>query len=33
MTDSYCEIDLPFSKEPNLVDRYTNASGGIRTGK
>uniref|UniRef100_D8QHQ8 HotDog ACOT-type domain-containing protein n=1 Tax=Schizophyllum commune (strain H4-8 / FGSC 9210) TaxID=578458 RepID=D8QHQ8_SCHCM len=33
MTDSYCEIDLPFSKEPKLVDRYTNASGGIRTGK
>ncbi|KAL1745480.1 HotDog domain-containing protein [Schizophyllum fasciatum] len=33
MTDSYCEIDLPFSAEPKLVDRYTNASGGIRTGK
>lgn len=33
MTDSYCEIVLPFSEEPDLVDRYTNASGGIRTGK
>jgi acyl-coenzyme A thioesterase 9 len=33
MHDSYCEIMLPFASEPALQDAYTNASGGLRTGK
>ncbi|KAI0830131.1 Thioesterase/thiol ester dehydrase-isomerase [Trametes gibbosa] len=32
MHDSYCEIMLPFASDPTLLERYTNASGGIRTG-
>ena len=32
MHDSYCEIRLPFASSPELLDNYTNASGGIRTG-
>ncbi|THH16286.1 hypothetical protein EW146_g4324 [Bondarzewia mesenterica] len=33
MHDSYTEIFLPFASSPDLLDLYTNASGGIRTGK
>lgn len=33
MHDSYCEILLPFASDPQLLEQYTNASGGIRTGK
>ncbi|KAF9556445.1 Thioesterase/thiol ester dehydrase-isomerase [Agrocybe pediades] len=33
MHDSYCEVLLPFSSSSQLVEKYTNASGGIRTGK
>ncbi|PIL25877.1 transporter [Ganoderma sinense ZZ0214-1] len=32
MHDSYCEIVLPFSSSPEMLEDYTNASGGIRTG-
>ena len=32
MQDSYCEILLPFASSPELLENYTNASGGIRTG-
>ncbi|KZT05215.1 Thioesterase/thiol ester dehydrase-isomerase [Laetiporus sulphureus 93-53] len=32
MHDSYCELSLPFASSPELLERYTNASGGIRTG-
>ncbi|KAI0742690.1 Thioesterase/thiol ester dehydrase-isomerase [Daedaleopsis nitida] len=32
MHDSYCEILLPFASSPELLENYTNASGGIRTG-
>ncbi|EJF60136.1 Thioesterase/thiol ester dehydrase-isomerase [Dichomitus squalens] len=32
MQDSYCEILLPFASSPEVLDRHTNASGGIRTG-
>ncbi|EIN05854.1 Thioesterase/thiol ester dehydrase-isomerase [Punctularia strigosozonata HHB-11173 SS5] len=33
MHASYTDLILPFASEPDLLDRYTNASGGIRTGK
>ncbi|KAI0261927.1 Thioesterase/thiol ester dehydrase-isomerase [Gloeopeniophorella convolvens] len=33
MHDSYTEILLPFRSDPELLEQYTNASGGIRTGK
>jgi acyl-coenzyme A thioesterase 9 len=33
MNDSYCEILLPFASSPQLLEQYTNALGGIRTGK
>lgn len=33
MHDSYCEVVLPFSSSSQLLENYTNASGGIRTGK
>lgn len=32
MHDSYCEILLPFASSPEMLETYTNASGGIRTG-
>lgn len=32
MHDSYCEIVLPFASSPEMLEDYTNASGGIRTG-
>ena len=32
MQDSYCEILLPFASSPEVLEKYTNASGGIRTG-
>ncbi|OBZ74437.1 Acyl-coenzyme A thioesterase 9, mitochondrial [Grifola frondosa] len=32
MHDSYCELVLPFASSPQLLEQYTNASGGIRTG-
>lgn len=32
MHDSYCEILLPFASSPELLENYTNATGGIRTG-
>ena len=33
MYDSYTELVLPFASNRHLLDQYTNASGGIRTGK
>ena len=33
MYDSYTELLLPFASNQGLLDQYTNASGGIRTGK
>ncbi|KAF8961594.1 Thioesterase/thiol ester dehydrase-isomerase [Flammula alnicola] len=33
MHDSYTELILPFGTSSNLLEQYTNASGGIRTGK
>ena len=32
MHDSYSEILLPFASNPELLEEYTNAYGGIRTG-
>ncbi|OCH88958.1 Thioesterase/thiol ester dehydrase-isomerase [Obba rivulosa] len=32
MHDSYCELVLPFASSPEVLEQYTNASGGIRTG-
>ena len=31
--DSYSELVLPFASNKQLFEQYTNASGGIRTGK
>jgi hypothetical protein len=33
MHDSYCEVTLPFRSSREFLEQYTNASGGIRTGK
>ena len=33
MHDSYCEVILPFRSSREFLEHYTNASGGIRTGK
>lgn len=33
MHDSYCEVTLPFKSSREFLDQYTNATGGIRTGK
>lgn len=33
MADSYTELLLPFGQNPEFLEAYTNASGGIRTGK
>ncbi|KAJ4481142.1 Thioesterase/thiol ester dehydrase-isomerase [Lentinula aciculospora] len=33
MHDSYTEFVLPFASDPNLLEEYVNAAGGIRTGK
>ncbi|KIM37937.1 hypothetical protein M413DRAFT_448199 [Hebeloma cylindrosporum] len=33
MSDSYAELILPFGSSSQLLEQYTNASGGIRTGK
>ncbi|KAK7440049.1 hypothetical protein VKT23_017300 [Stygiomarasmius scandens] len=33
MHDSYTEFILPFGSSPQILEEYTNASGGIRTGK
>lgn len=33
MSDSYCETVLPFASSPELLETYTNTSGGIRMGK
>jgi acyl-coenzyme A thioesterase 9 len=33
MQDSYTELILPFGSSSQLLEEYTNASGGIRTGK
>jgi acyl-coenzyme A thioesterase 9 len=33
MHDSYAELVLPFGSSSQLLEEYTNASGGIRTGK
>ncbi len=33
MNDSYSEFILPFGSDPQLLEQYTNASGGIRMGK
>ncbi|KAJ4464742.1 HotDog domain-containing protein [Lentinula edodes] len=33
MHDSYTEFVLPIASDPNLLEEYVNASGGIRTGK
>ncbi|KAL6308875.1 Thioesterase/thiol ester dehydrase-isomerase [Sparassis latifolia] len=32
MQDSYCQLLLPFASSPELLEQYTNAWGGIRTG-
>ncbi|KAH7921130.1 Thioesterase/thiol ester dehydrase-isomerase [Leucogyrophana mollusca] len=32
MHDTYSEITLPFASSPHLLEQYTNASGGLRTG-
>lgn len=32
MADTYCELLLPFVSSPDLLETYTNTSGGIRTG-
>jgi acyl-coenzyme A thioesterase 9 len=32
MHDTYAEILLPFASSPELLERYTNAWGGLRTG-
>lgn len=31
--DSYSELVLPFASNKELLDQYTNATGGIRSGK
>ncbi|KAG8846293.1 hypothetical protein FRB96_002045 [Tulasnella sp. 330] len=33
MHESYSQLDLPFASDPSFLDQYTNAQGGIRTGK
>ena len=33
MHDSYAELVLPFGSSSVLLEEYTNATGGIRTGK
>jgi acyl-coenzyme A thioesterase 9 len=33
MHDSYAELVLPFGSSSQLLEEYTNATGGIRTGK
>ncbi|KAF8464814.1 HotDog domain-containing protein [Gautieria morchelliformis] len=33
MHESYTELILAFASEPDLLDQYTNASGGLRIGK
>ncbi|TFK40688.1 Thioesterase/thiol ester dehydrase-isomerase [Crucibulum laeve] len=33
MHDSYSEVIMPFGSDARLLEQYTNASGGIRTGK
>ncbi|KAF8235879.1 hypothetical protein L208DRAFT_1254629, partial [Tricholoma matsutake] len=33
MHDSYTELVLPFGSSSSLLEEYTNATGGIRTGK
>ena len=33
MGDSYSELVLPFGSSSEILEQYTNASGGIRTGK
>ncbi len=33
MYDSYTELILPFGSSVQLLEEYTNAHGGIRTGK
>jgi hypothetical protein len=33
MHDSYCEVTLPFKSSREFLEQYTNADGGIRTGK
>lgn len=32
MYDTYTQIVLPFASSPELLEQYTNASGGLRTG-
>lgn len=32
MHDSYAQVILPFASQPELLEKYVNASGGIRTG-
>ena len=33
MHDSYTQMMLPFASQPELLEKYVNASGGIRTGE
>jgi len=33
MGDSYSELILPFGSSSELIEQYTNVSGGIRMGK
>ena len=32
MADSYYEMILPFASSPDMLETYTNTTGGIRTG-
>lgn len=33
MSESYTSFDLPLASDPALLDKYVNASGGLRMGK
>lgn len=33
MSESYTSFDLPLASDPELLDKYVNASGGLRMGK
>lgn len=32
MHETYTQVVLPFASSPELLEQYTNASGGLRTG-
>lgn len=33
MHESYAQVKLPLGSQPDLLEKYVNASGGIRTGE